>query len=156
MRKLMLLAIPVAFSFVAAGADPAGFHIWKAGDLKTIEKGMPAKMDAQKITTESLAKGDNHAFSMSHREGPGIAEFHAKVADIFVVQSGEATLVVGGTMPGEKTTAPGEKRAPMVQGGAKHKLVAGDIVSIPAATPHQLLLDPGAKFTYFVIKVDAK
>jgi quercetin dioxygenase-like cupin family protein len=32
-------------------------------------------------------------------------------------------------------------------------LSTGDIVHIPAGTPHQLLLDKGKPFTYFVVKV---
>ena len=33
------------------------------------------------------------------------------------------------------------------------KLAAGDAVHIPANTPHQLLVENGKQFTYFVIKV---
>lgn len=156
MRKLMLLAVPAAFALVALAADPAGFHLWTAADLKKAEKGLGPKMDAGKVATESLGKFDNHSLMLAHREGPGQAELHAKVADVFVVQSGEATLVVGGKMPGDKSTAPGERRGPSIEGGTKHKLAAGDVVNIPANTPHQLLLDPGKQFTYFVVKVEGK
>jgi len=52
-----------------------------------------------------------------------------------------------------KTTAPGELRGPSIEGGVRQKLSAGDVVHIPAKTAHQLLLDQGAKMTYFVMKV---
>ena len=32
-------------------------------------------------------------------------------------------------------------------------LMTGDIVHIPPKTAHQLVLEPGAEFTYFVMKV---
>jgi mannose-6-phosphate isomerase-like protein (cupin superfamily) len=150
MSKLFILAFPL----LAFAADPAGFHLWTSADLKGVEKKLTGKVDAQKISGESLASAGNHTFSMSHREGPGIAELHVKVNDIFVVQSGEATLVVGGTIPDSKTTAPGEVRGPNVKDGASHKLKPGDIVHIPANTPHQLLIEPGKQFTYFVVKVN--
>jgi mannose-6-phosphate isomerase-like protein (cupin superfamily) len=67
------------------------------------------------------------------------------------VQSGNATLVYGGTMPDEKTTAPHEKRAASIKDGIEKKLGPGDVVTIPAKTPHQLKLDK--EFTYFVVKV---
>jgi mannose-6-phosphate isomerase-like protein (cupin superfamily) len=150
MRKLILaIALPLA----ALAADPAGFHLWKSGDLKASEKKLSPKIDAQKISGESLANAGNHMFSISHREGPGIAELHEKVADVFVVISGDATLVVGGTIPGSKQSAPNEVRGPKIEGGASHKLAVGDIVTIPAGAPHQLLVDPGKQFTYFVVKV---
>ena len=90
----------------------------------------------------------------AHREGPGEAELHETQADIFIVQSGEATLKVGGTVVSPKTTAPNEIRGPSISGGEEKKLGAGDVVHIPAKIPHQLLLDAGKQFTYAVVKVD--
>jgi mannose-6-phosphate isomerase-like protein (cupin superfamily) len=54
-----------------------------------------------------------------HREADGQVEWHETQADVFVVQSGSARLVVGGTLV---------------------KLSRGDVVRIPAL-PHQLLLE---------------
>ena len=76
--------------------------------------------------------------------------------DIFVVQNGAATLIVGGDMVDAKTTSPGEIRGTSINGGERVKLGAGDVIHIPANTPHQLLIEAGGKFTYFVIKVDVK
>jgi mannose-6-phosphate isomerase-like protein (cupin superfamily) len=90
---------------------------------------------------------------VAHREGDGEAEVHETQVDLFVVQSGEATLVVGGEMVGGKTTAPNEIRAPSIKGGFNHALAAGDVVHIPAKIPHQLLVPAGKEFTYFVVKV---
>jgi translation initiation factor IF-1 len=72
---------------------------------------------------------------------------------VFVVQSGSATLIVGGTMVGAETTEPHEKRNGTIQGGIRRRLSAGDVVRIAPKTPHQLLLDGAHEFTYFVIKV---
>jgi mannose-6-phosphate isomerase-like protein (cupin superfamily) len=91
---------------------------------------------------------------VAHREGDGEAEVHQGQADVFVVQDGEATLVIGGEVEGGRTTAPGEIRAPSIKGGSKKPLAAGDVVHIPAKVAHQLLIAPGRKFTYFVVKVD--
>lgn len=151
MHKLLVFAALSSTALIAA--DPTGFHLWKAGDLKATEKKLSAKVDAQKISQQAMADAGNHTFSMTHREGPGIAEVHQKVTDIFVVESGEATLLVGGKVPGSKSTAANEFRGPKVEGGSEHKLTAGDIVTIPAGVPHQLLIDAGKQFTYFVVKV---
>jgi mannose-6-phosphate isomerase-like protein (cupin superfamily) len=40
-----------------------------------------------------------------------------------------------------------------ISGGVESKLGAGDIVTIPAKTPHQMKLEPGKQVTYFVVKV---
>jgi quercetin dioxygenase-like cupin family protein len=90
---------------------------------------------------------------VAHREGNGEAELHETESDLFVVTSGTATLTVGGILQNGKTTAPNEIRGPSIEGGTKQKLSAGDIVHIPPKTAHQLVLEPGGEFTYFVMKV---
>jgi mannose-6-phosphate isomerase-like protein (cupin superfamily) len=135
-------------------AEPAGFVMWSNADLKGYGAKLAPKMNAGKVANERLATWGNHLAMIAHREGDGEAEVHEKQADVFVVQDGEATLVIGGEVEGGKTTAPGEIRAPSIKGGSKRPLAAGDIVHIPAKIPHQLLIVSGKKFTYFVVKVD--
>jgi mannose-6-phosphate isomerase-like protein (cupin superfamily) len=124
----------------ALAADPAGFVLWP--------KGTPPGGAKQG------AKFANHGLSVSHREGNGIPELHEKQTDIFVVESGEATLLVGGEVVGRKTVSPGEIRGASISGGVKKNLSAGDVVHIPAGIPHQFFLEPGKQITYFVVKVD--
>ena len=148
-NKLMFLicVLPVM------GAEPAGYKYWSAAELKGFAKTLAPKIDAQKFASERLTDYGNHYTMVAHREGSGLAEFHESEADLFVVSSGTATLVVGGKISNGKTTAPGEIRGPSIDGGAKQKVSAGDVVHIPTKTPHQLLLEPGTQFTYFVLKV---
>jgi mannose-6-phosphate isomerase-like protein (cupin superfamily) len=148
MKKIigLLLLLPLA------GAEPAGYKYWSAAELKSMGKQLSNKSDA-KTSSENLGNfGVDHAL-MIHREGSGVAELHKTEADVMVIVSGTGTLVVGGTMPGSKNTAPGEVRAPAVVGGERQKIAPGDILHIPPKTPHQVLLEPGAQITYFTLKV---
>ena len=154
MSRLFIAA--AVLSSTAFSADPAGFSMWRSSELKAHSKTLSGKMSPQKVASETLANYGNHLTMIARREGPGEAEIHDKMADIFVVQSGEATLVVGGTLVNSKSTGPGELRAPSIQGGSRHKLTAGDVCHIPAAVAHQLLIDNGKEFTYFVVKVQEK
>ncbi|MGA2770398.1 MAG: cupin domain-containing protein [Bryobacteraceae bacterium] len=139
--------------FAPPAGDPAGFHIWKAADLKAFATTLAAKMGASKTASQQLTSFGNYSFMVAHREGSGEAEYHETQADIFVVESGEAMLTYGGSVVGGKTTAPNEIRGASISGGVETKLSAGDIVTIPAKTAHQLKLEPGKEFTYFVVKV---
>jgi len=145
-----------AFAAFAIAADPSGATLWRASELKGYEKSLAPKMNAGKVASTTLETYDRHLTMIAHREGPGESEIHEKMADFFIVQSGEATLVVGGKMRGSKSTGPGELRGPSIDGGTKHKLTTGDVVHIPANVPHQLLINDGKQFTYFVIKVESK
>jgi len=147
---VVLLAVPLL------AADPEGFVIWKDADLKAYGKKLAPKMNEKKVASERLASFGNHLAMIAYREADGEAELHETQADIFVVQGGAATLVVGGEMVDGKTTAPGEVRAPSIKGGERRPLGPGDVVHIPARIPHQLLMPAGTKFTYFVVKIDTK
>ena len=151
MRTLLAL---LAASAVLAAADPAGFGQWKGAELKSYDKKLALKIDAQKIGSAPLANYGNHNLMVIHREGSGQAEYHEKQADLFIVQSGEATLVVGGTVVDPKTTEPNEIRGPSIKDGVSKHLGPGDVVHIAAKTPHQLMLDPGKQITYAVMKVN--
>ena len=149
----LLLTVLLFAGFALPAGDPAGFQFWSSAELKNFSKSLSPKIDAQKIAMQSLGGHGNYTFMVAHREGSGVAEWHEKQADIFFVQSGNATLVYGGSLADGKTTQPGEMRAASITGGAEKKLAAGDVVTIPAKMPHQLKLDAGKEFTYFVVKV---
>jgi mannose-6-phosphate isomerase-like protein (cupin superfamily) len=151
MRTVLAL---LAAAAVLGAADPAGFGQWKGADLKGYEKKLVAKLDAQKIGSASLGNYGNHSFMIIHREASGQAEWHEKQADLFIVQSGEATLVVGGTVADPKTTEPNEIRGPSIKDGVSKHLGPGDVVHIAAKTPHQVMLDAGKQVTYAVMKVN--
>lgn len=134
---------------------PEGIAHWTSAQLKGYEKKLAQKLNEQKAALEELGTFGNHSFLIAHREGSGQAEWHEKQADVFFVQTGEATLVVGGKVENGKTTAPGEIRGASIQGGERKKLGPGDIVHIPAKTAHQVLLDGGKQLTYAVVKIDS-
>jgi glc operon protein GlcG len=97
-------------------------------------------------------KGERYMVHASRREGSGQAEVHAKDADIIYVLDGTATFVTGGTVVEPKTSAPDEVRGRQIQGGETRQLEKGDVVIVPAGTPHWFEKVPAA-FTYYVVKV---
>jgi mannose-6-phosphate isomerase-like protein (cupin superfamily) len=159
MRLFCLLGV-VAFTLLMVRAEekvPDGFQQWTSASLKELGQTLRKEAGAsdKHIAVRRLADFPQDAFMLTHREADGIVEWHENQADVFFVQSGSATLVVGGTLVGAETTEPHEKRNGTIQGGARHKLSAGDVVRIAPQVPHQILLDGSPEFTYFVIKVKA-
>ncbi len=117
--------------------------------------GMSEKLAAKRspFAAQDLVRYGNHYTMLAWREATGSAEVHEHEADIFVIESGAATIVTGGKMVNGHVEKAGEIRGSSIEGGERHQLAAGDIVHIPAGTPHQLLIAKGKPFTYFVIKV---
>ena len=157
MKTVAILLLAATFAVASpAASDPQGFELWTAAQLKVLQSKLAARVNEQKFANQSLGTFGNHSFMLAHREGTGAAELHETQNDVFFVQSGQATLVVGGTLVEPKTVAPHEIRGPSISGGTQQALVAGDVVHIPAGVPHQLLVDAGKQFTYFVVKIDAQ
>lgn len=141
--KHMNLRWPVVLTLMLSpllAADPAGFVLWP--------KGVPPGGSKQG------AKFANHGLSVSHRDANGVPELHEKQTDIMVIQNGEAEILVGGEIVDPKTSGPGEVRGTSIKNGVRKSVGAGDVVHIPANTPHQFFLGNGKQITYFVVKVD--
>ena len=100
----------------------------------------------------NLAKAANYRVEASRRDVAGEVEVHTKDTDIFYVTSGSATFVTGGTLVGGREIAPDEIRGKDVTGGAARHLAKGDVIIVPAGTPHWFkeIQEPS---TYFVVKV---
>ena len=146
---LAVLAIVVA----AEQSGTGGVSVWRSTDITAKGAALAQKLDAQKLANETVATQGNRTFLIAHREGSGVAEWHEKQADVMFISAGQVTMVYGGTIVDAKTTAPGEMRGASIQGGTEAKLGPGDVLHIPAKVPHQMILAPGAKVTYFVTKV---
>jgi len=89
----------------------------------------------------TMAKGgaiieDQGLRILAQRRGAGEAEAHEKTNHVFIIVEGEATFVTGGTLVGAQPTSPGQLRASSIQGGQTYRLTKGDVITIPAKTPH--------------------
>ena len=155
MKTLILVSVLLASASPLRGADPEGFGLWKGTSVRNSGKELSGKIDDQKFAWQALGTYQNHLMGISHREGDGSAELHETQVDILIVESGEATLVVGGTMMAPRTIKPHEVRGSSIEGGEVKQLVVGDVVHIPAKVPHQLKIASGKTFTYLVVKVDS-
>ena len=88
---------------------------------------------------------------------------HFKVSEVYHVMKGSGTLVTGGTVVNPKTRTadsvevtredgPGVTGT-AIQGGVNHELKEGDIIVIPAGTPHWFSKINGS-IAYLVIRID--
>jgi mannose-6-phosphate isomerase-like protein (cupin superfamily) len=153
--KTLALSLMIA-AMARPAAAPAGFELWKSSELRAFESKLAPKMNAHKIALEPLGSYGNHSAIMLHREGDGEAELHETQNDLIVIESGEATLVVGGSIVDPRTSAPHEIRGASIRGGERRALAAGDILHIPIGVPHQMLVAAGKQITYFAVKINGR
>ena len=150
MKRVILLTVVGVFCCWRA-VECQVVDIYSAKDLHGMSDTLSQKRT--QFASKDLQRYLNHYTMVAHREGTGSSEVHEHEADLFVVESGEATIVTGGKLVRPQAQKVGEIRGTSIEGGERHLLGPGDIIHIPAGVPHQLLIDKGQPFTYFVLKV---
>ncbi len=98
-----------------------------------------------------LLSNGHYKIDAGRRVEPGIAEVHAADTDIIYVVDGTANVVTGGEVMEPRSTAPGEIRGRAIQGGEVRRIAKGDVLVIPAGTPHWFR-DVDGPLLYYVVK----
>jgi mannose-6-phosphate isomerase-like protein (cupin superfamily) len=101
----------------------------------------------------TLADYGSHKLQISVRTSSGGAEIHAHWDDVMFVQQGSATLITGGTIVDPKTDAAGETKGASIQGGTSQTISPGDVITVNAGVPHQLIVPSGVTYSALVLKV---
>jgi mannose-6-phosphate isomerase-like protein (cupin superfamily) len=97
---------------------------------------------------------DHGLIVLAQRRGAGEVEVHEKTNHVFIIVEGEATFVTGGTLVGARETAPDQRRASSVQGGQTYHLTKGDVITIPAKTPHWFKEVPTQTIAYYAVNTE--
>ena len=87
----------------------------------------------------TLAAYADHYTMLTARTRSGGAEVHQHYADFLFVLAGEGTELTGGTLQNPKTLPDGEVRGIGLDNATPHLLHKGDVIHIPAGTPHQAI-----------------
>jgi len=137
--------------------ETAEFDYWSAFQLDNLGRALAGQSGATNAAVlDRVIDHGAYFAAIVHREpGPGFSESHADWADVYFVTAGNASLVFGGTIVDAEETEPGEFRGTMIENGTLQRLAEGDVVHIPAGTPHHVLVEPGEQITYFILKVQA-
>ena len=98
--------------------------------------------------------GENGLIVLAQRRGAGEVELHENTNHVFIIVEGEATFVTGGTMVEPKNTAPGQVRAKSSQGGQTYHLTKGDVITIPAKTPHWFKEVSTQTIAYYAVNLE--
>ena len=144
----------LAACFLIAGsahaADPTTPIFWSADTTARIMRDAAARVN--KDTGMSPQRFGDSMFLM-HREKTSGAEAHLQTADYIVINGGEGTILVGGTILNGKLDRPGEIRGEAIEGGNPILVKAGDALYVPKAMPHQFQVPSGGHLVYTVVKI---
>ena len=138
----------------APALEPPGFGLWRAAELNQRNAALGNRIRSDGSARETLADygagGNSHRLRFLRRNTDGWPEQHEDIIDVVFIQSGKGTVQVGGTLIG-RSNVPGSS----IEGGIKYPVAAGDVLHIPAKTPHAYLADRGEHITYVLVRVPA-
>jgi quercetin dioxygenase-like cupin family protein len=86
------------------------------------------------------------------RDKSGEGESHTAWNDFIIVQEGEASFTLGGSLTGTREVGPGEVRSSGITGGRVVALRPGDYIFVPTDTAHRMEVPAGGKIRYIVFK----
>ncbi len=145
------LLLVLAFSAESAAQNPASGGVVPAGIYANHEKVSAALAKGGQLIANPNSPASIKV-SGSHRDKTGVVEVHEKETDIFYVSDGEATLVAGGTRVKAKNATAKDQQD--IEGGKTFHLTKGDIMVIPAGSPHWFKEVPKS-ISYHVVKLTA-
>jgi mannose-6-phosphate isomerase-like protein (cupin superfamily) len=129
MKYSLALATLLSTAALVTVATAAGFP----PSVRTIDH---AKMAAGFVKGERVLEDEGLIVIAQRVVGRG-SEMHDNTNHVFIIQEGEADFITGGKLIGAKADGPGQTRGTGIEGGVSHHLVKGDVITIPAKTPHQ-------------------
>ncbi|HET7086962.1 MAG TPA: cupin domain-containing protein [Rhizomicrobium sp.] len=148
LAAIILAALPSTMADKTA-SDTAARLVAGKEISETLRKGMtPDALFSQVL----LAKRDGYEIHITTRDKSGLAEIHENWSDHIFIQEGEASFIIGGTVPDAKVREPGEKRGTAIIGGHTMAVRAGDYLFIPPGTPHQMIVKSGQRATFIGLR----
>jgi len=151
-RSAVVLAV-LAWNIAANAQSSGKAELFSATQIRGLLEALAPKAAADGSAGRILADYGSHRVQISVRTTSGGAEVHAHFDDVMIVQQGSATLITGGTLIDPKSNPDGETNGTGIQGGKSQSISSGDLVTVNAGVPHQLLVSPGTTYSAVVIKV---
>ncbi len=163
MPKLLVAALAAGMLCSVAQENPAATHISADDILATIANAPEGRVSDQQIRHID-AGGHNVGVGLVHRPPTtslGAIQHHNQT-EVYYVVSGRGTLVTGGELSDARPLDPESNTVRMltgpssvggIEGGESRDIAAGDMVIIPADSPHGFSEITEA-ITYIVMRVD--
>ena len=132
---LALLKLVLALTTPALAADPTIFT--PAAGIATAIAAMGRAMKPdQGFAWQPIAQADGSTAALEYWKKPGRPAVHPDDAEYTIVMEGAGTMISGGTLVDPRLKNPQLTEGSRIDGGTTRTLAPGDVILIPAGTPH--------------------
>ena len=132
---LGLVATAAGSSAHAQSIDPTSFA--SAADVAAQVAAMGKAMKpGQGFQWQPLVRDGKTVAALEYWKAPGRPAIHPEEAEYVIVIAGGGSLISGGTLADATVSKPGLIEGSRIEGGTTRQLAVGDVLLIPAGTPH--------------------
>ena len=151
----MFLATAVASSALAqqAAAPSMKTFMHNKEIMGLIDKAKADRKGDAPLVAEPILSMTPYRAQLEYRPGTSPAAVHEKDAELMVVLEGTGNIVTGGKLVDEKRTNANNLGGPSIAGGNSQAVVKGDMLIVPANTPHQVIPTGGAPIVLMTLHV---
>ena len=151
----------LALAFVAASAvpvicrsaDPVTQFMSHAEIMRLVDKAKADRKGDAPLVAEPILLMPPYRAQLEYRPKTAPAALHEKDAELFVVLQGAGNIVTGGKIVEEKRVNANNLSGPSITGGHSQSVAVGDMLIVPANTPHQVIPTGGAPIVLMTMHV---
>ena len=152
---IAFLAITVTSSALAQQAAPPATRSFMNNKeiMGLVDKAKADRKGDAPLVAEPILSLAPYRAQLEYRPGTSPAAVHEKDAELMVVLEGTGDIVTGGKLVDEKRTNANNLSGPSIAGGNSQAVVKGDMLIVPANTPHQVIPTGGAPIVLMTMHV---
>jgi mannose-6-phosphate isomerase-like protein (cupin superfamily) len=149
------LATVVASSAVAQQPAPSAMTVFmsNADIMSLVDKAKADRKGDAAVTAEPILLLAPYRAQLEYRPVNAPAAVHEKDAELMVVLEGTGNILTDGKLVDEKRVNANNWSGSSIANGVSHNVVKGDMILIPANTPHQVIPSGGAPIVLMTMHV---
>ena len=145
----------VAVPAIAPAAEPAPMRTFMNNKdiMGLIDKAKADRKGDAPLVAEPILLMAPYRAQLEYRPSTAPAALHEKDAELMVVLQGAGNIVTGGKLVGEKRNNANNLSGSSITGGKSQAVAVGDMLIVPANTPHQVIPTGGAPIVLMTLHV---
>jgi mannose-6-phosphate isomerase-like protein (cupin superfamily) len=136
-----------------AAAPPTTVFMSNKDIMGLVDKAKADRKADAPVTAEPILLLAPYRAQLEYRPAKASAAVHEKDAELMVVLEGTGNIITGGKLVDEKRVNANNLSGPSIADGTSHDVVKGDMILIPANTPHQVIPSGGAPIVLMTMHV---
>jgi len=150
---LLATALASSASAQQAASPPTRTFMNNKEIMGLIDKAKADRKGDAPLVAEPILSLAPYRAQLEYRPAKAPAAVHEKDAELMVVLEGTGDIVTGGKLADEKRTNANNLSGSSITGGNSQAVVKGDMLIVPANTPHQVIPTGGAPIVLMTLHV---